>query len=318
MFTRLVRCLALELTILGSLSLAAVGVVASGRERIEGPMQAKTLEQAVAERPFAEYGRWWPMGNDFVRFMSRAIVSEWRELPGNDGSLSPVRGYFTEYVETVYARDAPSGVLDEFVEDRLSRTLQSGEFDALSYAFFRSGFEILSRHKSGESLEEERRRFTQRVGKRFYEDVRKLLRLELPKGLDDPESLASASAAIDRVGTFLKDQGYFRDFFAFRFDVDARHGGERIQQTRESVPELLKRGDVAYALFEMGYPVILPSAVYLFNTVGEAQHHSSRTIEELFSSLGYDASETRDFDPSGFPSDRVVELWQIRKKAAGN
>ena len=72
------------------------------------------------------------------------------------------------------------------------------------------------------------------------------------------------------------------------------------------------RGERGYALYEMGYPVILPSAVYLYNTLGEAQHHSSRTIEELFGRVGFQARETDDFDPSGFPSDRVVELWEIR------
>jgi len=60
--------------------------------------------------------------------------------------------------------------------------------------------------------------------------------------------------------------------------------------------------------------VILPSAVYLFNTIGEAQHHSSRTMEALFDAMGYEAHETRDFDPSGFPSDRVVELWEIARR----
>ena len=63
----------------------------------------------------------------------------------------------------------------------------------------------------------------------------------------------------------------------------------------------------------MGYPVILPSAVYLFHTVGEAQHHSSRTIEELFELIGYQARETDDFDPTGHPAELVVELWEIRK-----
>ena len=64
----------------------------------------------------------------------------------------------------------------------------------------------------------------------------------------------------------------------------------------------------------MGYPVILPSAVYLYQTLGEAQHHSSRTIEELFARIGYVASETPDFDPTGYPSYRVVELWEIHRK----
>ena len=75
----------------------------------------------------------------------------------------------------------------------------------------------------------------------------------------------------------------------------------------------MQRNGVAYALYEMGYPVILPSAVYLYHTMGEAQHHSSRTIEELFALTGYEARETDDFDPIGHPSDRVIELWEIRK-----
>ena len=62
----------------------------------------------------------------------------------------------------------------------------------------------------------------------------------------------------------------------------------------------------------MGYPIILPSAVYLYHTMGEAQHHSSRTIEELFDRIGYEARETDDFDPIGYPSDMVIELWEIR------
>ena len=60
--------------------------------------------------------------------------------------------------------------------------------------------------------------------------------------------------------------------------------------------------------------MILPSAVYLYHTLGEAQRSCSRTIEELFDRVGHEARETDDFNPMGCPSDRVVELWEIRKK----
>ena len=63
--------------------------------------------------------------------------------------------------------------------------------------------------------------------------------------------------------------------------------------------------------------MILPSAIYLYNIIGEAQHHSSRIIEELFSRVGYEARETDDFDPTDFPSDRVVELWEVWRKEQG-
>ena len=71
----------------------------------------------------------------------------------------------------------------------------------------------------------------------------------------------------------------------------------------------------SFPLYEMGYPIILPSAVYLYNTLGEAQHHSSRTVEELFGRIGYVAREMDDFDPTGFPPDLVVELWEIHPKS---
>ena len=76
----------------------------------------------------------------------------------------------------------------------------------------------------------------------------------------------------------------------------------------------LQEDGVAYALYEMGYPVILPSAAYLFNTVGEAQHHSSRIIEELFDRAGLHASETSDFDPTKYEANLVVELWEVRSR----
>lgn len=277
-------------------------------------MAQKTLQQVVADRPFTEYGTWWPIGDEFLRFMSDAIVSEWHALPGNDGDLGPVRAHVAEYLRTVYGRDARTDLVEDFAGPHPSSPVQSGEFDALSYGFFRSAFELLQARSGERSVEEERRSFTKRVGKAFFSRVSDHLSLRLPSGMEDPESFAAARAAIDAVGAFLKDEGYFRDYVAFRFDVHVPRGSGRIDQTESSVVERLERGGEAYALFEMGYPVILPSAVYLFNTIGEAQHHSSRTMEELFDELGYEARETRDFDPSGFPSDRVVELWEMRKK----
>ena len=114
------------------------------------------------------------------------------------------------------------------------------------------------------------------------------------------------------MGGFLLEEGYLRRHFAFRFDVSASRGGRPLAQNEADFLPALRDGGVAYALYEMGYPIILPSAVYLYRTLGEAQHHSSRTIEELFARCGCRASETDDFDPSGHPSKLVVELWEIR------
>ena len=308
-------------------------------------MPVKSLELVVQERPFPEYAAWWPVGSEFTAFMSDAIVTEWKALNGNDGALDDVREYVQMYIETVYQRPVmsgqggpsgpggPDGPLESFVHhggdkarpstkseqseqsEQPEQPLQSGEFDALSYAFYRSAFERIERHIDlyDHALERERRLFTVRVGKRFFERLRDHLGLDLPRGLADPDQMRQLSEGIGRVGRFLHGQGYLRSHFAFRFDVDIEHGGTRIVQHADDVIRRLQQDLPAYALYEMGYPVILPSAVYLYHTIGEAQHHSSRTIENLFGEVGYDARETDDFDPIGYPSDMVVELWEIRK-----
>jgi len=289
-------------------------------------MPAKSLELVVQERPFPEYAPWWPVGDEFAAFMSDAVVSEWKSLEGNDGSFSDVQDYLSSYIETVYGRAARSGLLESFVglgaaqsgrsaQSAQSIPIQSGEFDALSYAFYRSAFESIERHidRYDHALERERRLFTVRVGRLFFGRLREHLALDLPDGLAAPDQVRQLSEGIGRVGGFLHGQGYLRSHFAFRFDVDIDHGGTRIVQRPDDVIRRLQQDQPAYALYEMGYPVILPSAVYLYHTIGEAQHHSSRTIENLFAEVGYDARETDDFDPIGYPSDMVVELWEIRK-----
>jgi hypothetical protein len=240
--------------------------------------------------------------------MSSAIVSEWKALLGSAGSLAKVKSYTAEYVETVYEREARPALVDDFVGGKFPSPLESGEFDALSYAFYRSAFERVS-----EPVASARREFAKRVGKRFFAQVEDRLKLRVPTGADDETSFSELDRSIAAVGAFLKEQRYYRDHVDFRFDVDVVHQGRKISQKKTGVSRLLGSGDTAYALFEMGYPAILPSAVYLFQTMGEAQHHSSRTLGELFERAGLEAGETHDFDPSGFPSNRVVELWEIRK-----
>jgi hypothetical protein len=303
----------------------------------------KTLSQIVAEKPFLDYAEWWPMGPEFLSFMAEAIVSEWTALAQNKKGLEQVQTIAAEYLATVYNREARPSLVDDFVQQRFSPPLQSGEFDALSYAFFRSAFELLEQntaayahpleaatsglptHSVGAyptvgtqatqagSTSRERRLFTKRVGRIFFSRLQAHLKLDLPEGLADEQAFAQLQAALDQVGAFLQMQGYLRDHFAFYFEVTTAHAGRRIEQTQADFLADLQQNGRAYALYEMGYPAILPSAVYLFQTIGEAQHHSSRTIEELFERVGYEARETDDFDPTGYPSNRVVELWEIRK-----
>lgn len=279
-------------------------------------MSQRSLKQVAEKQPFRDYAEWWHMGPAFSKFMSEAIVSQWAGLY-DSGNLEVVRSYVSEYLNIVYGREAKLSLVEDFVYKSSSQPLQSGEFDALSYSFFRSAFELLERHieKYDNSLERERRLFTERVGEVFFGLVRSHLGLELPHDLNDEQNFIRLKDCIQQLGAFFEAQGYLRDHFEFLFAVDVEHAGSRIVQAETDFIGNLKSKGLAYALYEMRYPVILPSAVYLYQTIGEAQHHSSRTIEELFKSIGYDAKETDDFDPSHHPSDRVVELWEISKLA---
>lgn len=280
----------------------------------ENVMGSKTLQQIVAEKPFGEYAEWWEMGTIFLNFMSEAVVSEWAALRGNDGSLTTVIAHASEYISTVFGHEARIGLVDDFVEKQRLERIRSGEFDALSYAFYRSAFELMEQHQEQyeHSLARERRLYTKRVGKIFYDQVSNHLGLNLPSALDTPEQFTQLKTGIAAVGNFLCDQGYLRTHFRFTFDVCVEAAGGTIRQREDDVLPNLKNKNLTHALYEMGYAVILPSAVYLYHTVGEAQHHSSRTIEELFERVGYEARETDDFDPINYPADMVVELWEIR------
>ncbi len=281
---------------------------------------AKTLADVVAEKPFPDFASWWPVGNDFIRFMANAIYPEWRALSGNDGAHDAVVRYLDDYLQTVYSRAARPGLLAGFISGESGLPVQSGEFDALSYAFTRAAFQLIAAHceASGQSVENERRLFTQHVGRRFFSQLEQHLGLELPPTMATEEQFQALQTAIAQVGHFLSKEGYLRDHFAFTFDVHAEFNGRRIEQNGGDLLAQLACRDQAYALYEMGFPIILPSAVYLHQTIGEAQHYSSRTIEELFARVGLEARETDDFDPSGFPSDLVIELWEIRSSMEGS
>ena len=277
---------------------------------------AKKLEEIVQEHPFEDFADWWDVGGYFASFMSNAIHGEWVKLPGNQGDLSAVKSHTALYLSTVFDTESRSSLVDEFAQNSLLAGLQSGQFDALSYAYYRSAFEIIESNidQYKNNLERERRLYTKRVGKLFFDQVADHLELDLPADLVTDLDIDQLKGCIKQVGEFLSSQGYLRDHFAFHFDVEIDHLGQSIAQKDEAFLSLIQEG-TGHALYEMGYPIILPSAVYLYHTLGEAQHHSSRTIEELFDRVGFEARETDDFDPIGYPSDMVVELWEIRRKA---
>lgn len=274
-------------------------------------MTALTLQEAVRRQPYPDFQEWWKLGSHFVEFMAEAIVAEWRAAQPA-GDLHRVADFVEEYAGLVYSRGVRPSLVEDFAGQRNLDGFHSGEFDALSYAFYRDAFEGLAQAEK-QVLKEARRDFTRRVGRRFFQQVHSHLALDLPGQLANADDFSRLQRAIAQTGDFLAGEGYLRDHFAFRFDVTAGRGGQSISQSEADFLPALSSG-VAYALYEMGYPIILPSAVYLYQTIGEAQHHSSRTIEELFARCGCTASETDDFDPTGYPSELVVELWEIRQQ----
>ena len=276
-------------------------------------MEIKSLDQIAQAHPFPDYVEWWLMGKEFLSFMSQAIISEWEDLATETETYLQVQTFVSEYIQTVYHQTAATSMLERFHHQDFSQPIHSGEFDALSYAFFRSFFELIAEQIAGDdpAIARERRLFTKRVGKSFFSALHDHLQLNLPLDLNSKNNFTVLQENILSIGEFLVDQGYLRDHFAFTFDVEVSHAGKHIQQNTAEFIQNLQNEGKGYALYTMGYPAILPSAVYLYHTHGEAQHHSSRTIEELFDLIGYQARETDDFDPTGFPSDKVVELWEI-------
>lgn len=291
-------------------------------------MEQKHLNVISSEHPFPDFADWWNMGTDFLGFMSEAMVSEWALLAGGgsdaaawaqvgagNGRFQPIITYTAQYIQTVFSREARATLVSDFATKQFVTPIQSGEFDALSYAFYRAAFELIEQHSDqyAHSVKRERRLFTKRVGKLFFQRLHQHLNLNLPTGLDDGQDFAQLKSNIHAVGTFLNKQGYLRDHFDFRFSLKETHAGKSIAQSDSAFLDNLKRDGIGYAIYEMGYPAILPSAVYLYHILGEAQHHSSRIIEELFALVGYEARETDDFDPTDYPPDRVIELWEIKK-----
>ena len=274
----------------------------------------RDLALIVKERPFKEFSQWWKMGDKFIQFMSDAIVSQWTELGETKVGMKRIQNYLDEYLGLVYGRTSHPDRLKNFIEKDFSSPFYSGEFDAISFAMYRSAFETIAKEHvgNGTAIAGQRREFTKEVGKLFFSFVKEHLQLDIPSGLKTPQQFEGLQKNIGLIGEFLVEQGYLRDVCEFTFSVDVFQTDQHILQATDDFLKNINSKGFGYALYFMGYPAIFPSAVYLYQMFGEAQHHSSRTIEELFKELGCTAHETDDFDPSGFRSDRIIELWEIR------
>lgn len=273
----------------------------------------RDLASLVKERPFREFSQWWKMGDEFIQFMSDAIVSKWTELGETKVGMERIQNNLDEYLGLVYGQTTHPDRLKNFFEKDFSTPFYSGEFDAISYALYRSSYETIAKEHIGigTAITEQRRGFTKEVGKVFFSSLKEQLQLDLPSELKIPQQFQGLQKNIDLIGEFLVEQGYLKEYCEFTFSVDVFQADQHILQATDDFLKNINSNGFGYALYIMGYPAIFPSAVYLYQMFGEAQHHSSRTIEELFKQVGCTAYETDDFDPSSFPSDRIVELWKI-------
>lgn len=266
----------------------------------------KTLAEIAAKQPYPDYADWWPLGRRFTSLMQAAILRAWQPLRSGPADLAWLTSELDHYVTTVYGQTPREGLLEWFLSGEAGIDLQSGEFDALSFVLFRSAF--IGLDHAG------RHRFTQEVGRTFFDGLAAEADLDLPNALVSRDDFRRLKNSLSRVGEFLIREKYLRDHFAFDFEVRTTISGTSVDQSETGFLDRLTHNPPAFARYEMGYPAILPSAVYLFQMMGEAQHHSSRTIEELFARAGCQASETSDFDPGPFPADLVVEIWEIRRR----
>jgi len=185
------------------------------------------------------------------------------------GSINETKSAFSHNYEILWE---DSELINKFADQSWVRPIHSEEFDALSYAFFRSAFEMMAAQPgiTNQAWSQARREFTQRVGKRFFAGMAEHLQLALPLAVETNAQFAQLQAGIAKAGKFLKANSYLRDRFDFSFDVKVTHTGQKIHQSARHFLTRLDQEGVAYALYTMGYPVILPSAVYLYNLVGEA------------------------------------------------
>ena len=153
-------------------------------------MDRKELAQIVRQYPFPDYSQWWDIGPVFTAFMSEAIVSQWIDLPHNDSDLGVIKRLVADYLHIVFSRQVEESLVDNFVNRSFSNPLRSGEFDAPSFAFFHSAFDLIQNHPDDyeRPLDRERRRFTKKVGKDFFKLMRDYLGLALPANLNDEHS----------------------------------------------------------------------------------------------------------------------------------
>ncbi len=265
----------------------------------------------------------WPMGGEFIGLISDSIVGLWRDYLGELGfnsDLEEVKDVFQTYMGTVYDVDVDRSIVEDFVVHGIGEEtrITSSEFDALSFAFYFHVYEKIEEELSESEAEVRKYQFAVDVGERVFSNLESHLDFSLPDSYEDVEDLDEyIMEPLNTIGRFLHNQGYLGTGFDFSLDFEETdpETGDSYSQDAGDFLEDVESGDeqnpAAHGNYVMGMPSILPSAVYLFNIKDEAQHHSSRIIQEVFNQMGIMGKELDNFDPEGYDSEEVVEIWEF-------
>ena len=73
-----------------------------------------TLASIVAQHPYPDFQKWWPLGEPFLAMMADAILGQWRPLAPSSDDLAAVQTTVDEYISLVYKREARPGLAASF------------------------------------------------------------------------------------------------------------------------------------------------------------------------------------------------------------
>jgi len=166
----------------------------------------KQLSRLVEEYPFPDFVEWWELGATFSALMAESVFSQWFALHKNDSEMRLTNEGVVDYLKVVYGRKMRVSLVEDLVRQNFAVPLQSGEFDALSYAFYKSAFLFIGNsHKNDRySSNRERYAFTKQVGEILFRNIAHYLDLHVPTNGINESSFSQLDACLRKIGIFLE------------------------------------------------------------------------------------------------------------------
>ncbi len=160
-------------------------------------------------------------------------------------------------------------------------------FDLFVYAAYKTFYLEVNNDKTL-SME-----FTERVGQRIFDHIRKTVDLNIS---GNPYDIEGVQKTLADIAAYLKQAGYVSDASVYWNDFNLKRWAN---------------DGTGRFVYRMVDPVILPSAQRLVREGFLGQHLSSRTLEAALKQYGIMGRETDDFDPNHFGMDGVFEQWDL-------